>query len=98
VALGRKTEAIVDLRNAVQLARAMGDPALFLSAATTLLATAGDDALLSEARASARQILAELPTEEMRRQFEAAEPVRRLGPNILPRAAPTADRLSTERP
>gem|GEM_PF-581951 len=98
VALGRKTEAIVDLRNAVQLARAMGDPALFLRAATTLLATAGDDALLSEARASARQILAELPTEEMRRQFEAAEPVRRLGPNILPRAAPTADRLSTERP
>jgi class 3 adenylate cyclase/tetratricopeptide (TPR) repeat protein len=90
VSLGRKTEAIADLRNALQMARLMGDPALLLRAATTLLATEGDDALLSEARATARKILAELPTEEMRRHFEAAEPVRLLGPNIRPGVPPPA--------
>ncbi|HLH55169.1 MAG TPA: AAA family ATPase [Verrucomicrobiae bacterium] len=83
VSLGRKTEAIADLRNALHMARLMGDPALLLRAATTLLATEGDDALLSEARATACNILAELPTEEMRRHFQAAEPVRLLGPNAL---------------
>jgi class 3 adenylate cyclase/tetratricopeptide (TPR) repeat protein len=76
--LGRKVEAIKDLQPAVQSARAMGDPALFLRAATTLLTTAGEDSLVQEARAIARRIRDELDT-GMRRQFESAEPVRMLG-------------------
>jgi class 3 adenylate cyclase/tetratricopeptide (TPR) repeat protein len=79
VALGRSTEALDDFRRAVRMARAMGDPALFLRASSSLLATEGDDALLSEARTTARRIVAELPNEEMRRRFEAAESVRLLG-------------------
>jgi hypothetical protein len=58
----------------------MGNPALFLGAATALLALEGDDVLLVETRGTAERILAELPDAEMRRQFEKAEPVLRLGP------------------
>jgi class 3 adenylate cyclase/tetratricopeptide (TPR) repeat protein len=76
--LGRKREAIDDLRQAIELVRPMGDPALFLRVATTLLAADGDDALLLEARETARRIVAQLPEAEMRRQFLAAEPVRAL--------------------
>jgi tetratricopeptide (TPR) repeat protein len=79
-ALGRKTEAVADLRAAIELARPMGDPALFLRAATTLLSLEGDDLLLRDARETAERILAELPDTEMRRRFVEAEPVRRLGP------------------
>jgi class 3 adenylate cyclase/tetratricopeptide (TPR) repeat protein len=77
--LGRKVEAIKDLQLAVQSARKMGDPALFLRAATTLLSTAGEDSLLQETRATAQRIRGELDT-EMRRQFESAEQVHMLGP------------------
>jgi tetratricopeptide (TPR) repeat protein len=77
--LGRKAEAIKDLHQAIQSARKMGDPALFLRAATTLLAIEGDDLLLQETRATARRIRDELDT-EMRRQFESAEQVHMLGP------------------
>jgi len=76
--LGRKVEAIKDLQQAVQSARTMGDPALFLRVATTLLTTEGEDSLLQETRATARRIRDELDT-EMRQQFESAEPVRLLG-------------------
>jgi tetratricopeptide (TPR) repeat protein len=86
-ALGRHEEAISEARDAVRLARPMGDPALFLRAATTLLVLDGDDLLLSETRRTAGQILAELPDAEMRRQFEAAEPVRLLAPLPLSHAA-----------
>ena len=37
------------------------------------------DALLSEARATARQITTALPDDEMRRRFQASQPVRNLG-------------------
>jgi tetratricopeptide (TPR) repeat protein len=84
VSLDRKPEAIAGFREAVQIARAMGDPALFLRAAFPLLVTDGNDALLAEARATAAQIAAELPTDEMRRRFAAAEPVRHLGPLPTP--------------
>ena len=86
-ALGRHEEAIRDARKAVQLARPTGDPALFLRAATTLLALDGDDLLMSETRGTAVRILTELPDAEMRRQFEAAEPVRLLAPLPLSHAA-----------
>ena len=85
--LGRKAEAIRDLQAAVRLARPMGDPALFLRVAGTLLAVEGDDQLLLETRETAGRILAELPDAEMRRHFEAAEPVRNLRPFQLSQAA-----------
>ena len=57
----------------------MGDPALSLRIASTLLATEGDDALLAEARMLAAKIIAELPTEEMRNRFRLACEGFRLG-------------------
>lgn len=78
-ALGRKHVAITDLRRAIKLAWAMGDPALLLRIAVPLLAIAGDDALFSEARATARQILAALPSEEMRCRFATAPAIQSLG-------------------
>ena len=78
-ALGRKPEAIADLRKALELSRPVGDPAMFLRASTALLAIEGDDALLAEACAAAQRIVGALPNEEMRSRFLAAEPVRLLG-------------------
>jgi len=78
-ALGRKHEAISELRKALDLARRVGDPAMLLRVITALLPIAGDDALLTEGRAVGAKIIAELPTPEMRQRFEAAEPVRQLG-------------------
>ena len=78
-ALGRKHEAIAGLHSAVELARPVGDPAMFLRAAAALLALEGNDQLLAETRAMARRIIAALPDEEMIRRFKAAEPVRVLG-------------------
>ena len=78
VALGRANEAIADLGTAVALARPVGDPALFLRAAAGLLAIDGDDALAAEGHAATDRIVAALPDPEMRRRFEAAEPLRLL--------------------
>jgi class 3 adenylate cyclase/tetratricopeptide (TPR) repeat protein len=78
-ALGRKQEAVTDLKAAVDLARPFGDPALFVRAASGLLATDGNDALLAEARGAAHRALGALPDEELRRRFAAAEPVQALG-------------------
>jgi hypothetical protein len=44
-----------------------------------LLELDGDDQLAAEARATARQIIACLPTEAMRERFRAAEPIRLIG-------------------
>jgi tetratricopeptide (TPR) repeat protein len=77
-ALGRAKEAIAELRRPVAAARPVDDPAMFLGAATALLAIEGDDALAAEARSAADRIAAALPDEAMRRRFEAAAPVRRL--------------------
>ncbi len=57
----------------------MGDPALFIRAVAPLLQIDGSDALLSEARTTARQIIAALPNDEMRQRFQAARPVQSLG-------------------
>jgi predicted RNA polymerase sigma factor len=43
--LGRGKEAVADLRRAVQLARPLGDPALFPRVAAALLALDGDEGL-----------------------------------------------------
>ena len=76
LALGRTTEAIADLRRAVTLARSVDDPALLLRPAAGLLAVDGDDALAAEAGAAVRRIVGALPDGDMRRSFEAAEPIR----------------------
>jgi class 3 adenylate cyclase/tetratricopeptide (TPR) repeat protein len=77
-ALGRTREAIADLRSAVDLARPVGDPAMFLRAATGLLALDGNDVLATDARTAADSIALALPDAEMRRRFAEAEPVRLL--------------------
>jgi len=76
VALGRKREAISEAQRAVELLRPIGDPALFLRAAATLINLEGDDMLLAEARSAAQRIIIALPNDEMRHTFEAAETVR----------------------
>jgi tetratricopeptide (TPR) repeat protein len=77
--VGRCPEAIADLRAALALARQLGDPAMFLRVATSLLAIDGHDSLLDESRATARQIIASLPDEELRCRFAGADAVRSLG-------------------
>jgi hypothetical protein len=49
-----------------------------LRVATTLLAIDGDDALLAETLGTVERISAALPNAELRKCFEAAEPVRLL--------------------
>ncbi len=77
--LDRKHEAIASLHSALELARPVGNPVMFLRAAASLLALDGDNALLAEARTTARRIIETLPDEEMIRCFTVAEPVRVLG-------------------
>jgi hypothetical protein len=81
-ALGRTREAIPELQHAVALARPIGDPAMFLRAATALLAIDGSDALRDEARTAARRVTAALPDDAMRQRFKAAEPVRSVIANV----------------
>ncbi|MBI4790725.1 MAG: hypothetical protein HY782_27165 [Chloroflexi bacterium] len=71
LALNRKGDAIADLKAAVELARPVGDPTMFLRAATARLHVQGDDALAAEARAAVRRIAASLPDEQTRLRFEA---------------------------
>jgi class 3 adenylate cyclase/tetratricopeptide (TPR) repeat protein len=78
--LGRTHAALRDLHEAVGTARSVGDPALFVHAASPLLTREGSDALANEARTAATQILGHLPTHQMRQRFQSAEPVRALGP------------------
>jgi hypothetical protein len=77
-ARGRTKAALVPLRRAVALVRPVGDPAMFLRAATAQLEVDGDDELAGEARAAAGRILDALPDAALRCAFAAAEPVRRL--------------------
>jgi hypothetical protein len=60
----------------VALARPTADLALFLRAATGLIAIDGDDALADEAQEVMARIAANLPDPDMRLQFERAEPSR----------------------
>jgi ATP/maltotriose-dependent transcriptional regulator MalT len=73
--LGRKREAIGDLQHAVAVARPVGNPAMLVRLAASLLAVEGDAALATEARQAADRVLGALPNEDMRRSFEAAEAV-----------------------
>ena len=78
-ALGREPESVTDLRKALELSRPVGDPAMLLRVMSALLPIDGNDDMLEEARALARKIIAEMPTPEMLKCFETAEPVRQLG-------------------
>ncbi len=78
IGLGRTNAALPDLREAVRVARSVGDPALFVRSASALLAVDGDDDLLREASTAAQHIVSRLPTPEMRTRFQAAEAVSRL--------------------
>ena len=77
-ALGRKPEALVDLRNALDVARTISDPALFLQIASILLAVEYDEALALEASTTRQSMSAALPDNEMRQIFAVAEPVRQI--------------------
>jgi tetratricopeptide (TPR) repeat protein len=81
-ALGRTTEAIAELRAAIERARPVGDPALFLRVAAALLAIEGDDRLLAETQATVERMAAVLP-DDLRQVFlgsESARLVARLSP------------------
>jgi tetratricopeptide (TPR) repeat protein len=71
--------ALSDIRLAVDLARPVGDPAMFLRAATVLLCHQEDADVLAEARKAAEQIANALPDEAMRARFLRAAEVQRLG-------------------
>ncbi|MGM2755143.1 hypothetical protein ACS2QP_27770, partial [Bacillus cereus group sp. Bce019] len=68
------SEAVAEFRDAVRVARTVGDPALFFRTATSLLDADGDDALTREARDTAKRVAAALP-DDLRHGFERAEPV-----------------------
>jgi hypothetical protein len=74
IRLGREQEAAADLRAAVELARPVGDPALFLRAAGLLLALDGDEALWIEANAAVLRIAAALPA-SLRSGFDRDQPL-----------------------
>lgn len=73
--LGRTNEAIPMMRAALERARLVGDPALFLRVAAALLAIEGDDSLLAEAHATIERITEAMPP-DLRRTFVETEPVR----------------------
>lgn len=74
-ALDRKPEAITDLKAALELSRALEDPAMLLRVVTALLAIDGNNELLAEARSAAQRIRSELPDDEMCRRFDASPAV-----------------------
>jgi DNA-binding CsgD family transcriptional regulator/tetratricopeptide (TPR) repeat protein len=73
--MGRKRDGLAELRQAVEVARPVGDPSMLLRAAAAHLAVEPDEALARDARAAADLMLANLPA-EMVATFQAAEPVR----------------------
>jgi len=76
VAVGRRADALADLQGAVALARHMGDPALFVRAASLRLATDESEELALEVSATVKRIVTGLPDDLLRRSFESSEPVR----------------------
>jgi hypothetical protein len=74
--LGRRGEAVVAQRHAVEIARRLDDPALMLRLLTTLLSLDSSDALTAEARAVAERIDAALPDGPLRDRFRASRRAR----------------------
>ena len=69
---------MVDSRQAIHVARRTEDPALLLQALDGLLPIEDNEGLLSEARALAGRIVAELPDDAMQRRFQMSDTVQRL--------------------
>jgi DNA-binding NarL/FixJ family response regulator len=90
--LGRKRDAISDLRRAVEVVRPVGSPAMLLRAAAALLAVEADAALAADARLAADQVLTNLTTAGMRRNFSDADAVR-----LIYRLTSGDSRLARER-
>lgn len=76
-AAGKIEDGLTDAKQAVDLARPTGDPAMLLRAAMTLLDMDGDESLLAEANACIQRIAHALGV-EMRERFLAADPVQRV--------------------
>ncbi len=76
--LGRTREAMARLRRAVELARTLADPALFLHPTVALLDQAGGDpTLLAEATQTAHRLADALPDQTRLLRFQEAAPVHR---------------------
>ena len=75
VRMARKREGIADLREAVEVARRIGDPAILVRAAVALLTFDGDAAVAADARSAVDRIVTNLP-QDMKHKFEATEQVR----------------------
>jgi len=75
--LGRSGEAMERLRRALDLARILGDPALFLRPAVALLDYAGDPKLLAEATQTAHRLADALPDQTWLLRFQEAATVHR---------------------
>jgi DNA-binding SARP family transcriptional activator len=73
-ALGRTREALEVSRTAVSVARPIGDAPLFLRAAAAFLEIDGDEALATDAAATAARIASALPNAHMLRCFEDGMP------------------------
>jgi len=69
-ALGERQRAVLDLGEALALARKTGDPALLLRVAAALMPLAGDDALLAETRSTLQRVQSALPDAKARSCFE----------------------------
>ena len=78
IALGSTPEALIDLRNALDVTSPTADPATFLQTVATILAVEDDDALAQKAYATAQRMSEALPNDEMRHIFAAAEPVQQI--------------------
>ena len=75
-ALGRKREAMTDLQAAVDLARGMSEPAMFVRTAAMLLRVEPSASLADEAAQSTARVLDSLSNPKLRRSFEGSEAVR----------------------
>jgi DNA-binding NarL/FixJ family response regulator len=93
--LGRKGDALKELRHAVQIARPVGDPAMLLRASAAVLSIEPDAILASEAHTAVDSILKSLSHAEMRRTLEESEPVRLVLSFQKSRGGASASRVST---
>ncbi len=76
VALGRKRDALAELSIAIAAAERLGNPAVEVTVAATLLAIEPDEDVALKARASLERVLAALSDPTLRERFLRAEAVR----------------------
>jgi len=77
VAIGRRSDALVDLGRALALARTTGDPALLVRAAGVMFDVNESEALAREIRASVDRIITAVSDDDARQSVQAADPVRK---------------------